>query len=235
MSALDHALAPERLVDLTQPLGEDTVLWPGSRPFEAEVESEHATAGVYFRTLSLPEHAGTHLDAPVHFRPDGLTAEQLPLAALVRPAIVLDVRELAGDDSSFTLSAAQVEAIERRDGVVAQGSAVLVSTGWDRLLGTPLYAGADTLAFPGIGADAAALLVQRGVVGIGIDTLGVDPGHVEGDPAHRITLPAGLWHLEGLVGLERLPARGAWLVVGALPLVGGSGTPARVFAILPAH
>jgi kynurenine formamidase len=233
MSALDQLLAPERLVDLTQPLGDDTVLWPGSRPFAADAESEHATDGVYFRALSIPEHAGTHLDAPVHFSPGGLTTEQLPLSVLVRPAITLDVRELVGDDASFILSAAHVEEIERRDGIVAAGSALLVCTGWDRLLGTPRYAGADALAFPGIGADAAALLVHRGVVGIGIDTLGVDPGHVRGDPAHRVTLPAGLWHLEGLVGLERVPARGAWLVVGALPLVAGSGTPARVFAILP--
>ena len=53
-------------------------------------------------------------------------------------------------------------------------------------------------------------------------------------PAHRITLPAGLWHLEGLIGLERLPARGSWIIVGVIPVVGGSGAPARVLAILPA-
>ncbi len=50
---------------------------------------------------------------------------------------------------------------------------------------------------------------------------------------HHTTLPAGLWQLEGLVGLERVPARGAWLVVAPLRLVDGSGSPARVFAILP--
>jgi kynurenine formamidase len=46
-------------------------------------------------------------------------------------------------------------------------------------------------------------------------------------------MAAGLWHLEGLVGLERIPARGAWLVAAVLPLVDGSGAPARVLAILP--
>jgi kynurenine formamidase len=46
-------------------------------------------------------------------------------------------------------------------------------------------------------------------------------------------MPAGVWHAEGLVGLERVPTRGAWIVVGLLPVVDGSGAPARVFAVLP--
>ena len=46
-------------------------------------------------------------------------------------------------------------------------------------------------------------------MGIGIDTAGIDPGHAADAPVHHITLPAGLWHLEGLVNLGELPARGA--------------------------
>lgn len=234
-SILDAVLAPDRLVDLTQPLGPDTVLWPGSRPFEAEVEVSHDTHGAYARTIALPEHAGTHLDAPAHFARDGRTTDELPLGALVRPAVRLDVRELAGDDAAFTLGAAAIEAIEAREGTIPAGSAVLVHTGWDRFAGDrAAYAGTgEQPSFPGLGADGARLLVERGVAGIGIDTLGVDPGHAEGFPAHRVTMPAGVWHLEGLVGLERIPSRGAWLVAAALPLVAGSGAPARVLAVLP--
>ena len=230
MGGLAELLAPGRLVDLTQPLGPATVLWPGSRPFEARVEVDHDTHGAYARELALPEHAGTHLDAPAHFARDGAAADAIPLAALVRPAARLDVRDLVGDDQRFALTAAQVEQLEARDGRLAAGCAVLVHTGWDRYAGDPDRYGPP---FPGIAADAARLLVERGVAGIGIDTLGVDPGDAEGFPAHRVTLPAGLWHLEGLVGLERVPRRGAWIVAAALPLVDGSGAPARVFAILP--
>jgi kynurenine formamidase len=49
----------------------------------------------------------------------------------------------------------------------------------------------------------------------------------------RATLPAGVWHIEGLVNLGALPATGALLFVGALALRRGSGTPARVLALLP--
>jgi kynurenine formamidase len=227
---LAAVLAPGRLVDLTQPLGPATVLWPGSRPFEAEVEIDHDTHGAYARDIALPEHAGTHLDAPVHFERDGASADRLSLAQLVRPAVRLDVRALVGDDAGFALTATQVEAIERREGRIPAGSAVLVHTGWDRYAGD---AERYRPPFPGLAEDAARLLVDRGAAGVGIDTLGVDPGEAEGFPAHRVTMAAGLWHLEGLVGLERIPARGAWLVAAVLPLVDGSGAPARVLAILP--
>jgi kynurenine formamidase len=233
-SSLDGVLAPDRLVDLTQPLGPDTVLWPGSR-FEAEIEVSHDTHAAYARRLALPEHAGTHLDAPAHFDRDGLTTDLLPLAALVRPAVRLDVRLQVGDDATFTIGADRVEALEEREGRIPSGAAVLVHTGWDRFIGDPArYAGGgDPPSFPGIGVDAAQLLVERGVAGVGIDTLGVDPGHAVDFPVHRVTMPAGVWHLEGLVGLERVPARGAWLIAAALPIVAGSGSPARVLAVLP--
>lgn len=234
MTALDALLAPDRLVDLTQPLGPDTVLWPGSTPFEARVEADYDTHGGYARELSVPEHAGTHLDAPAHFSRGGATTDTLALPLLVRPIVKLDVRDLVGDDAGFELRAEAIEALEARDGVIPAGVAVLVHTGWEAHRDDAVaYAGGATLRFPGIARDAARLLVSRGVVGVGIDTLGIDAGHVDGFPAHRVTLPAGLWHLEGLVNLDAVPPRGAWLVAGVVPVVHGSGAPARVIAILP--
>lgn len=221
-------------MDLSQPLGTETILWPGSRPFTAHVTAEHDPDGHYVRNLDLPEHAGTHVDAPSHFAPGGSDIADIPLAQLLRPAVVLDVADLVGDDAAYALDAATIERIEARDGDIPAGAAVLVRTGWDRFVGDPeRYIGAPGPACPGIGVDAARLLVERGVAGIGIDSLGIDPGHLVDCPAHRITLGAGLWHLEGLVRLEHVPPRGATVVVGVPRLSGGSGCPARVFAILP--
>src|SRR5262245_45346237 len=170
------------------------------------------------------------MDAPLHFAPGQAAVDELPLERVVRPAVVLDARELCGGDPRFTLSRRQVEALEAADGAIPAGSAVLVATGWDAFVRDPeRYAD-----FPGIGPDAAALFVERGVVGVGIDTMGVDPWQATGEfPTHRVLQPAGIWHLEGLVGLERLPARGAWVVAAPLPLVRGSGSPVRVFALVP--
>jgi kynurenine formamidase len=231
---LELVFAAARLIDLTQPLGPATVLWPGSRGFAAVTTVDHDTHGCYARDLELPEHAGTHIDAPAHFARDGATSDLIPLDRLVRPAVRLDVRERVGEDASYAVTAEDVRAIERRDGEIPAASAVLVHTGWDRYLGdSARYGGGKPPAFPGIGPDAAHLLVERGIAGIGIDTLGVEPGGSFDFAVHRITAAAGLWHAEGLVGLEQVPPRGSWLVVASLPIVAGSGSPARVFAISP--
>ena len=221
----------QHVIDLTQPLGPDTVLWPGSAPLEARVLSRIETEHSYARQITTPEHAGTHLDAPSHFAVGGVHVDQIPAERLVATAVVIDVRAECEADPNFTVGQEQVHEVERRDGPIEAGSAVLALTGWDRYSGdAEKYVRGD---FPGFGVGAAELLIERGVVGLGIDTLGVDPGGATDYPVHNLTLPAGLWHLEGLVNLGALPPRGALLVVGALRLVDGSGTPARVFALVP--
>jgi kynurenine formamidase len=191
--------------------------------------------GVYDRDLALPEHVGTHLDAPAHFDARGAFAHELPAERLVVPARVVDVRADVGDDPDVAIEPSAVAAHEGAHGRLDPGEAVLFRTGWERHLHDhERYVGPaeGPPRFPGLAPATAGLLIERGVAGIGIDTLGVDPGAAEGYPVHRLTLPAGLWHLEGLVGLEALPPRGAWLIIGLLPIVAGSGAPARVLALL---
>jgi len=226
-----------RAIDLSQPLDESTVLWPGSRPVRAETVSDLEADGYYTRALRLPEHSGTHLDAPAHFDPGGFGMDGISPDALVVACALLDVRDRCDADPDFALEAETIERLEDRDGRIEPGAAALIATGWDRHRDDAArYLGGrdeDELSFPGLAPSGAELLVERGVVGIGIDTLSVDPGRATDFPVHHVTLPAGLWHLEGLINLDALPARGALLVVGALPLVGGSGAPARVFALVP--
>jgi kynurenine formamidase len=51
---------------------------------------------------------------------------------------------------------------------------------------------------------------------------------------HRqVTLPKQVWHIENLTNLKQLPATGALVFVGVLPLVDGSGSPARILALVP--
>ena len=222
-----------RVVDLAQPLSPATVVWPGMNQLSARTTETYADDGAFARDLTLGEHSGTHLDAPAHFAEGGATVDQIPADDLVCEAVVLDIREACAADPDYVLSAADVIEHEAAHGAIPERAAVLVCTGWSAFLADgPRYVG--DLRFPGVSVEAARLLVERGVAGVGIDTLGVDPGSATDFAAHLVTLPAGLWHLEGLVNLELLPARGALLAVGVPLLVGGSGVPARPLALLPA-
>ncbi|MGL6280098.1 MAG: cyclase family protein, partial [Gaiella sp.] len=172
MSELDALLAEATLVDLTQPLGPETVPWPGQAPLRATAELTHERDGAYTRRLELAEHTGTHLDAPAHFVASGARVDGIALETLVRPVAVLDVTAVVGDDPEAAVDRAALSASEAADGPIPAGSVALVRTGWDRFVGDPRrYAGDPTaIAFPGLTDDAAALLLERGVVGIGIDT-----------------------------------------------------------------
>lgn len=226
-----------RVVDLTIPLDSNIVMWPGASAPDAETVVTVKHDGYFARRVSFFEHSGTHFDAPCHFIEGGKSVEQVPVETLVRPIAVIDISRRIGNDADGELTLEDVKSFEKEHGVIPQGSAVLLRTGWEEFNSDPAkYAGAPgDLRFPGFGVEATQFLVDhRQIQGLGIDTLGIDPGIATSFPVHvTVTLPKGLWHLENLQNLKQLPPLGAWIVVGVLPLVGGSGSPARVIALLP--
>src|SRR5207253_3017467 len=83
--------------------------------------------------------------------------------------------------------------------------------------------------FPGFSAEAAKLLIDRKVSGLGCDTLSIDHGASSDYSVHHLALGAGLYQLENLADLSELPETGAFLIVAPIKLEGGSGGPVRVF------
>jgi kynurenine formamidase len=224
------------VVDLTQPLDEAVPMWPGVGGPRFTTTLTVAADGAYARDVALAEHTGTHVDAPAHMVAGGGTLETIAAADLIRPAVVVDFADRCAQDPDALLEVADVERHEREHGEIPAGAAVLVRTGWDAHRDDPQRYGtvAGAQHFPGLGLEAAQRIVARRPVCIGIDTLGIDSGAAVGFPVHtQATLPAGVWHIEGLVNLGALPPTGALLFVGALLLQRGSGTPARVLALIP--
>lgn len=230
-------LSDVKVVDLTIPLGPDIVMWPGAPAPAAKVMGTVAADGFFAREVTFSEHSGTHFDAPSHFIEGQPTVDQVPASALVRPIVVIDISTRIGGDADALLTLAEVLSFEALHGAIPEGAAVFLRTGWEEKNSDPIaYAGQPgDLRFPGFGVEAAEYLVStRKVVGLGIDTLGIDSGEASHFPVHtQVSHPRGLWHLENLQNLKLLPPTGAWVVVGVLPLVGGSGSPARVIALLP--
>jgi kynurenine formamidase len=227
-----------QVVDLTQPLSADTIVWPGAPQPVAETILTIAHDGFYNRRITVVEHAGTHFDAPSHMVEGGATVDRIPAERLVRPLVVIDIAdELAGDPDGI-LTVEQVHAFEARHGRIPQDVAIFLRTGWEEFNTDPArYANhPGPLRFPGFGPEAARFLVdQRGAAGLGTDTLGIDPGVATDFVVHRtISHAQGLWHVENLMNLRQVPATGAWVVVGVIKLVDGSGGPCRVLALVPA-
>jgi kynurenine formamidase len=232
------ALTDWTVVDLTQPMNPDMPLWPGDPAFEVEAWASYETDGYFINRFSIGEHSGTHWGTPNTFIEGARSAEQFSAQELVVPAVVIDIRQQGAEDADYRLSVDDVTAWETQNGLIPAGSVVILFTGWQDKWDDPeafINADADgVLHWPGFSAEAAEFLVtERGIVGLGTDTHGADPGNDEEFGASFAMYDADGMILECLGGLDQLPALGATLVVGGLPISGGSGSPARVLVFLP--
>jgi kynurenine formamidase len=227
-----------RVIDLSYAINDKLVPWPGdTRLFEARVNATIEKNGYFTRSFWMLEHYGTHLDAPIHFPPGKMTVDEIPARKLFGPAVVLDVRIEGAKDSDYQVPAARVEEWEKRHGRIPEGAIVLLRTGWaSRWPDGQRYRNQDAqgrMHFPGYSVEAAKLLIERKVSGLGCDTMSADYGASEDFAVHHAVLGAGLYQLENLADLSELPESGAFLVVAPIKLEGGSGGAVRVFALLP--
>jgi kynurenine formamidase len=233
------------LVDLTHSYNAQTIYWPTStKTFEHPQQAYGKTPGGWFYSsyeLSTPEHGGTHLDAPIHFGEGKQTSDQIPLTRLVARAVVIDVSAKADSNRDYLLTVADVEAFEREHGQIAEGTIVLLRTGYslkwpDKLayLGDNTPGDASKLHFPSFGPDAARLLVeQRRVAALGADVASTDAGNSTDFQVHQIAASANVPGFENLTNLEQLPVTGAIVVALPMKIEGGSGGPLRAIAMVP--
>ena len=236
----------ERVVDLTHSFDATTVYWPSGEGFRLHVDADGPSPGGYYyraNSFSTAEHGGTHLDAPSHFARDGHAVDAVPPERLVGPGVVVDVAARCSGDPDCTVSVADLEAFEAREGRIPAGAIVLLRTGtgerWpDRAayLGTELRGpgAVAKLRFPGLGAAAARWLADlRGVDAVGIDTASIDPGRSTTFEAHRELAARNVPIFENVARLAELPATGFRVVALPMKIGGGSGAPLRIVAILP--
>lgn len=227
-----------QVVDLTQPLTTDMPIWPGDPEFEVQAWASYEVDEYFINRIAIGEHSGTHWGTPNTFIEGGRSADQIPVQELVLPAVVIDIREIAAQDVDYRLSVDDIKAWEAQHGRIPAGSLVILFTGWQDKWNDPAaFLGQDAngvLHWPGFGADAVQFLVkERGIAALGTDTHGADPGNDEEFGASFAMYEADGLILECLAGLDQLPPTGATVVIGGLPIEGGSGSPARVLAFLP--
>jgi len=240
----DSAQASERPVfagrhhhlrDLTYPL---TTSFPAFTPGEEAARQTLVTIpvdGFYLQEWRIIEHIGTHVDAPGHFTIGGRLSPELQLSELITPAVVVDIADRAAHDPDATVTVDDLRRFERRHGRIPRDAAVLMYSGWGAKVGdADAYRGTDAagvLHFPGFHPDACEWLLQnRRIRSLGVDTLSIDPGNSATFDTHLILTGADRYGVENLANLDRIPPRGATIVVGLIPYEAGSGGQARVFA-----
>ena len=238
------------VIDLTARLESSTPLiqlpepFANTIPFSLQEVSRYDERGPawYWNNISTGEHTGTHFDAPVHWitGKDGADVAGVPLTSLLAPAAVLDFSAEAAADPDFLLEPQHIKTWETEHGPLPAGGWLLYRTGWDARSGSQkefLNANETGPHTPGVSVACARWLAEEApVIGLGVETVGTDAGAAHSFdppfPCHSALLGAGKFGLTQLQNLASLPPAGAVVVAGPLPIVGGSGSPARVLALV---
>lgn len=209
-----------RYIDLTLPLepGMRGVSCAGARTLEAD--------GWNATNWQLYSHAGTHMDAPLHFGVSDATIDQTPLEACIGRAWWVSIEDCQPRQS---LKVADLGVQADR---LAAGDSLLLRTGWSRhYRQTELYR--DQM--PRISAALAHWCVARGLKLLGVETPSVaDVNDLpELTEVHEILLRGGVTIVEGLADLDRLEANPFEFVALPLKLAGSDGSPVRAMAVVP--
>lgn len=226
------------VVDLTYPLNEKNAYWPVGNyvPFKYEAIANIRKDRVFSGRYSTPEHLGTHIDAPNHFEQNQPSVDQIPFEQLVGPAIVINVEEKVEKNADYTLSLSDILLWEKENGQIPAGAVVLLNTGWSKRWNNfEKYKNTDKagrMRFPGYSKESASFLVgKRHIKGIGIDTLSGDCGICSDFQVHHIINGAGKFIVENVANLDKLPPKGATLILAPIKIEGGSGGQCRIWAI----
>ena len=175
--------------------------------------------------ISMLEHVGTHVDAPIHFGPNGETIDNCPLEWFRGTGVCLDLTHIPdlGD-----IDVADLEEAEAKAGVTIGEHLVLMNTGLHNRQWPDKSACTSN---PGLTAAATHWLADRGSKVHGVEGPSTDKAGTKGFPSHRVCRDRGLVHYEWLCNLEQLVGKGEFLFSGfPLKWVGGTGSPCRAIA-----
>jgi kynurenine formamidase len=226
------------MVDLSHALYEGFPTFSGDKWFTVEQLVTFAKDKVNLNRWTIVEHSGTHMDAPIHFSADGMTADLIPITDLLVPVAVINIAARAAENADTSLTPDDIKAWEAKNGPLPEGCCVVMNSGWHKLVGDPKFTGNDNEKknhTPGFHIEAAQFLIgERNVKGIGVDTLSLDTGLNSGGqfPVHYEWLGSGRWGVECVANLDAIPESGARLFLGMPKVKGATGGPTRVIALL---
>ncbi len=230
------AAGHNKVIDMTHELHPDFPTYFGTSQFSMTQKFNFKEHHFNLFEYTVNEHTGTHVDAPLHFSADGKTVAEIPVENLIAPLCVIDISERAAKDSDALVTPDDVKAWITKHGDIPQNACVAMHSGWQAHVNTPKFRGADDKKkqhYPGFHVEAAQMLIEKtGATSLAVDTLSLDHGISADFKTHYAWLPSGRFGIENIANLDKVPAKGATLVVGAPKHRGGTGGPARIFAMV---
>jgi arylformamidase len=212
-----------KIVDLTLEITSDMITFPGYPTPTFIKWSKFDTQGYVSEVVLLSTHTGTHMDAPFHFNPNGLTIDQVEVNRYIcNNSILIKIQKNANEMiTSDDIARNSKYEIKEKDTVV-------FSTGWEKQIKQKDNYIRNN---PGLSKDGAEYLVEKKVNAIGIDCPSIDIGIDSGLIAHKMLLSNEILVIENLCNLYKFTNGKFTLLVTPLKLAGASGSPIRAIGI----
>ena len=210
------------IFDLSVPLSNATAHFPTDPAFRLTVHADFPTGGSLVSRIDTGLHIGTHVDAPLHVLPAGLSITGLPLRLFLGDAIAVDAPKGPGQDIGVS---------DLRDRDIRPNDIVLFRTGWEERSGSPRFFEGE---WPGVSPAAADALIRIGVKAIGFDSPSADSPRAAAGviPAHKRLLGAGVPIFEALVNLTCVVGRRFFFIGLPLGIKQGEASPVRAVALM---
>jgi kynurenine formamidase len=222
-----------RVVDVTHTLNSHIPTWDLSCGFTSTIVWDYKNSTSEFKvraqTFEMKASAGTHMDAPAHFFEGSTTIDNIEVEKLVVACIVIDTSARMSEDYCVSLN--DIKEFESKYGQIPTGSFVIFYTGWSQYWDNPKQYH-NNYKFPSVSVEVARYLVERNVVGIGVDTLSPDSGGTE-FYVHTTVLGAKKIIVENIAHAHLLPPVGATIMIMPLKIEGATESPVRLVAVLP--
>ena len=244
---IQQILAHKRYVDLTHEFAPGIPRWPGF-PDEVrktiywyEKRPDIMGTGFFAELYTHVGQWGTHVDSPAHFIKGLRTVDQIDPKEMVLPLVVIDVHEEVAKNPDYTLSLKRVKKWEKDHGPIPAGAFVAIRTDWSRRWpDTAKMENKDVNGiahYPGWSLPALKYLYEeRKITASGHETTDTDPGIAASKDDYSLetyVLSTNHYQIELLTNLDQVPEAGAIVIVSFPKPKGGSGFPARAFAIVP--
>lgn len=244
---IEQVLHGKKFVDLTHAFSPGIPHWPGFPDAKRELiywfDKGKGTMGTGFfaETFTHVGQWGTHVDPPAHFARGGRTVDEITLKEMILPLVVVDVHDEVARDADYTLTVDRLKKWETEHGQIPARAFVAMRTDWSkRWPNAAKMENKDDKGvahYPGWSLSALKFLYEeRKITASGHETTDTDPGIATSKEDYSLEtyiLSHDHYQIELLTNLDQLPESGA-IVIATFPKPkGGSGFPARVFAIAP--
>jgi len=244
---LQKVLAAKKSVDLTHEFAPGIPHWPGfpdeqqKTIYWYEKQPGLIGGGFFAEVFTHVGQWGTHVDPPAHFHKGLRTVDQIELKEMILPLVCVDVHQECAKNSDYTLTVDRLKKWEADHGTIPAGAFVAMRTDWSKRWPNAIkMANKDSQGvahYPGWSLPALKYLYEeRKITASGHETTDTDPGLAttkEDYSLEAYILGLNHYQIELLTNLDQVPEFGAIVVVSFPKPKGGSGFPARVFAILP--